>query len=81
MKDSPKSPIPSDVYPASRKGMRNAIEHCSRTWRMAQSSRRAGKSSGDAATAGTFMRALEAPEECPACQHPRAYYELLGENY
>jgi rubrerythrin len=23
----------------------------------------------------------EAPEDCPACQHPRAYYELLGENY
>lgn len=23
----------------------------------------------------------EAPEMCPACAHPRAYYELLGENY
>ncbi len=23
----------------------------------------------------------EAPEECPACKHPRAYYELLAENY
>jgi rubrerythrin len=23
----------------------------------------------------------EAPEECPACAHPQAYYELLGENY
>lgn len=23
----------------------------------------------------------EAPEECPACAHPRAYYELLAENY
>ena len=23
----------------------------------------------------------EAPEECPACAHPRAYFELLGENY
>ena len=23
----------------------------------------------------------EAPEECPACEHPRAYFELLGENY
>jgi rubrerythrin len=23
----------------------------------------------------------EAPQECPACQHARAYFELLGENY
>ena len=23
----------------------------------------------------------EAPEECPACVHARAYFELLGENY
>ncbi|MBN1367004.1 MAG: rubrerythrin family protein [Dehalococcoidales bacterium] len=23
----------------------------------------------------------EAPKECPACQHPQAYYELLAENY
>jgi rubrerythrin len=23
----------------------------------------------------------QAPEECPACKHPRAHYELLCENY
>jgi rubrerythrin len=23
----------------------------------------------------------EAPIECPACAHPQAYYELIGENY
>ena len=23
----------------------------------------------------------EAPEKCPACAHPQAYYELLSENY
>jgi len=23
----------------------------------------------------------EAPKECPACAHPQAYFELLGENY
>jgi rubrerythrin len=23
----------------------------------------------------------EAPKECPACQHPQAYYEVLVENY
>jgi len=23
----------------------------------------------------------EAPNECPACKHPQAYYEVLAENY
>ncbi len=23
----------------------------------------------------------EAPQQCPACKHPRAYYEVLAENY
>ena len=23
----------------------------------------------------------EAPEDCPACDHPKAHFELLGENY
>jgi len=22
-----------------------------------------------------------APDKCPACAHPQAYYELLAENY
>ena len=30
---------------------------------------------------GYIHEGTEAPEDCPACQHPRAYYELLGENY
>jgi rubrerythrin len=30
---------------------------------------------------GFIHEGMEAPMECPACQHPRAYYELLGENY
>lgn len=30
---------------------------------------------------GYIHEGTEAPDECPACQHPRAYYELLGENY
>ena len=25
--------------------------------------------------------ALEAPVQCPACAHPKAYFELLGENW
>jgi rubrerythrin len=30
---------------------------------------------------GFIHEGTEALEECPACQHPRAYFELLGENY
>ena len=30
---------------------------------------------------GYIHEGTEALEECPACQHPRAYFELLGENY
>ena len=30
---------------------------------------------------GYVHEGTEAPEECPACAHPRAYYELLDENY
>ncbi len=30
---------------------------------------------------GYIHEGSEAPDECPACQHPRAYYELLSENY
>ncbi len=30
---------------------------------------------------GYIHEGEEAPEECPACAHPQAYYELLGENW
>ncbi|MBN2239666.1 MAG: rubrerythrin family protein [Dehalococcoidales bacterium] len=30
---------------------------------------------------GYIHEGPEAPEECPACAHPQAYYELLAENY
>jgi rubrerythrin len=30
---------------------------------------------------GYIHEGPEAPEECPACKHPQAYYELLAENY
>lgn len=30
---------------------------------------------------GYVIEALEAPEQCLACAHPRAYFEMLGENY
>ncbi|MFH0911792.1 MAG: rubrerythrin family protein [Planctomycetota bacterium] len=30
---------------------------------------------------GYVHEGLEAPESCPACAHPRAYYEILAENW
>lgn len=30
---------------------------------------------------GYLHRGTDAPEECPACIHPKAHFELLGENY
>jgi len=30
---------------------------------------------------GYVHEGSEAPEECPACAHPRAHYEILAENY
>ncbi|HDJ27954.1 MAG TPA: rubrerythrin family protein [Proteobacteria bacterium] len=30
---------------------------------------------------GYLHEGNEAPEECPACAHPQAHFELLGENY
>ncbi|MDP8223793.1 MAG: rubrerythrin family protein [Candidatus Lernaella stagnicola] len=30
---------------------------------------------------GYVYEGLEAPAKCPACQHPQAYFELLGENW
>jgi len=30
---------------------------------------------------GYLHQGLEAPDSCPACAHPKAYYELLAENW
>ena len=30
---------------------------------------------------GYIAKGKEAPESCPSCKHPRAYYEVLAENY
>ncbi|ADN01441.1 rubrerythrin [Spirochaeta thermophila] len=30
---------------------------------------------------GYIVEAEEAPKQCPACAHPQAYFELLGENW
>jgi len=30
---------------------------------------------------GYLHEGTEAPQKCPACAHPRAHFELLGENY
>jgi rubrerythrin len=33
------------------------------------------------ANCGYIFEGTEPPMECPACQHPQAFYELLAENY
>ncbi|MFH2112508.1 MAG: rubrerythrin [Candidatus Bathyarchaeota archaeon] len=30
---------------------------------------------------GYVHHGKEAPDECPACKHPKSYYELMAENY
>jgi rubrerythrin len=30
---------------------------------------------------GRVLEAVEAPEMCPTCQHPQAFFELFAENY
>jgi rubrerythrin len=30
---------------------------------------------------GYLHEGTDAPDECPACAHPQAHFELLGENY
>jgi rubrerythrin len=30
---------------------------------------------------GYVVKGKTAPDECPACKHPQAYYEVLAENY
>jgi len=30
---------------------------------------------------GYVIEGAEAPQECPACKHPQAFYEVLAENY
>jgi rubrerythrin len=30
---------------------------------------------------GYIFEGLEAPDSCPACKHPKAFYEVLAENY
>jgi len=30
---------------------------------------------------GYVHESAEAPDKCPVCQHPRAYFEVLAENY
>jgi rubrerythrin len=30
---------------------------------------------------GYVHEGAEAPDECPACRHPKAYYEVMAENY
>ena len=43
--------------------------------------KRNGKVTWRCRNCGYLHEAEEAPEVCPACLHPRAYFELLGENW
>ena len=43
--------------------------------------RREEKVSWRCINCGYLHDGSEAPETCPACAHPRSYYELLGENW
>ena len=36
---------------------------------------------GAAATAATSIIGKEAPESCPVCKHPRAYFELVADAF
>jgi rubrerythrin len=33
------------------------------------------------ANCGYVFEGIEAPQECPSCKHPQAYFEVLAENY
>lgn len=43
--------------------------------------KRKGKTLWRCRNCGYLHEGDEAPELCPACAHPRAHFELLGENY
>jgi rubrerythrin len=43
--------------------------------------KREGKNVWRCRNCGYLYEGDEAPEECPACAHPQAHFELLGENY
>jgi rubrerythrin len=43
--------------------------------------KREGKAVWRCRNCGYLHEGAEAPESCPACAHPRAHFELLGENY
>ncbi|HOW37086.1 MAG TPA: rubrerythrin family protein [Candidatus Pacearchaeota archaeon] len=43
--------------------------------------KRKGKVKWKCRNCGYVHEGPEAPEECPACKHPQAFYELLVENY
>jgi len=40
-----------------------------------------GKAYWKCRNCGYIHEGTEAPEVCPVCKHPRAYFELLAENY
>jgi len=43
--------------------------------------KRKGKTTWKCRNCGNIFVGTEAPEICPVCKHPRAYYEVKSENY
>ena len=43
--------------------------------------KREGKTFWKCRNCGNIYEGTEAPEICPVCKHPQAYYEVKGENY
>jgi rubrerythrin len=43
--------------------------------------KREGKQTWRCRNCGYLHEGSEAPETCPACLHPQAHFELLGENW
>jgi rubrerythrin len=43
--------------------------------------KRAEKTKWRCINCGYVHEGYEAPQKCPACQHPQAYFELLAENW
>ena len=43
--------------------------------------KRSGSQKWHCRNCGYVMEGAEAPDQCPACKHPQAYYEILAENF
>ena len=65
----------------SKRSTRSGTASCSRTSRRAASLKSDGKVYWQCANCGHIHEGLEAPEVCPVCSHPRAYFQMVAKNY